>query len=85
MSMALRQLSCNRGKARKHPDLVKDIADRGHVIGVHGHEHKVLQASLLLDRLHSDLQLAQKSVIDSSGQTIIFVQAPRVEHWMKFR
>ncbi|MGI6162642.1 MAG: polysaccharide deacetylase family protein [Bacillota bacterium] len=62
-------------KARKHPDLVKDIADRGHVIGVHGYEHKVL-AGLSSRQVYSDLQLAQKSVIDSSGQIPYLYRPP---------
>ncbi len=62
-------------KVRKHPDLVKDIAGRGHVIGVHGNGHKVL-AGLSPTDVYNDLQLAQKSVIDSSGQIPYLYRPP---------
>jgi peptidoglycan/xylan/chitin deacetylase (PgdA/CDA1 family) len=62
-------------KAEEYPELVKEMADRGHVIGVHGYEHKVL-AGLPVRDVYSDLYKAQESVIESSGQRPYLYRPP---------
>jgi peptidoglycan/xylan/chitin deacetylase (PgdA/CDA1 family) len=54
-------------EAAKHPDLVKEIADAGHVIGVHGYDHKVL-ASLSATEVRGDLKRAQDTLQAVAGK-----------------
>lgn len=53
-------------KAREYPELVKQMADRGHVIGVHGYEHKIL-AGLSSREVKTDLEMAQTCITQISG------------------
>jgi len=62
-------------KAREHPELVKQIADRGHVIGVHGYEHKVL-AGLSAREVGTDLQMAQTCITQTSGEKPYLYRPP---------
>lgn len=52
--------------AAKNPDLIKAMADAGHVIGVHGYDHKVL-AGLPASEVRKDLSRAQDAVAAIAG------------------
>ncbi|HHY10997.1 MAG TPA: polysaccharide deacetylase family protein [Firmicutes bacterium] len=62
-------------KARKHPELVREIAEKGHVIGVHGYEHKAL-AGLTPREVQTGLQMAQTCVMQVSGQKPYLYRPP---------
>ncbi|HHX10353.1 MAG TPA: polysaccharide deacetylase family protein [Firmicutes bacterium] len=62
-------------KAREYPELVKDMADRGHVIGVHGYEHTIL-AGLSPREVETDLQMAQTCITQISGQKPYLYRPP---------
>ncbi|MGI6621477.1 MAG: polysaccharide deacetylase family protein [Bacillota bacterium] len=62
-------------KAREYPELVKQMADRGHVIGVHGYEHKAL-AGLTPREVRNDLQMAQTCITHISGQKPYLYRPP---------
>lgn len=53
-------------QAAQNPDLVSEIAAAGHVIGVHGFEHKVL-AGLSASEVHKDLAKAQDLLQEITG------------------
>ncbi len=53
--------------AAKHPELLRQIADRGHVIGVHGFEHKVL-AGCRAEEVAEDLKKAVDVVTEITGK-----------------
>jgi peptidoglycan/xylan/chitin deacetylase (PgdA/CDA1 family) len=54
-------------RAARYPDLVKEIAAAGHVIGVHGYDHKVL-ASLAATEVRRDLKRAQDALAALTGR-----------------
>ena len=62
-------------KVRRHPELLKQVAERGHVLGVHGYEHKVL-AGLGPKDVRTDLQMAQSCVFQVSGQKPYLYRPP---------
>lgn len=54
-------------KAERNPDLVQEIARAGHVIGIHGYDHKVL-SGLSASEVRKDLQKAQDAIEKITGQ-----------------
>lgn len=53
--------------AAKYPDLVREIDAAGHVIGVHGYDHKVL-SSLSAAEVRRDLKKAQDTLSSIAGK-----------------
>ncbi len=62
-------------KAEKHPELLKEISDKGHTLGIHGYEHKPL-AGLPAQEVSKDLRLAQEIVWDITGQKPYLYRPP---------
>lgn len=54
-------------RAVKNPDLVREIVAAGHVVGVHGFDHKVL-AGLSASEVRKDLVKAQETISAITGQ-----------------
>lgn len=54
-------------EAAKNPDLVREIAAAGHVIGIHGYDHKVL-SGLSASEVKKDLVKAQEAIAAITGQ-----------------
>lgn len=55
-------------RAARNPDLVKEIAAAGHVVGVHGYDHKVL-SGLSATEVRKDLKKAQDTITGITGDT----------------
>lgn len=62
-------------KVKKHPELVRKMAEGGHVIGAHGYQHKVL-AGLSAKQVYTDLQMAQACVAQVCGQKPYLYRPP---------
>jgi len=62
-------------KAAKYPDILKQIALEGHVIGVHGYEHKIL-AGLSQKEIQKDLRKAADIITSISGQKPYLYRPP---------
>src|SRR5262245_40990442 len=54
-------------KARRHPDVLREIHAAGHTIGVHGDEHDRLHSFRMPWRVHRDLVRAARAVEDATG------------------
>jgi peptidoglycan/xylan/chitin deacetylase (PgdA/CDA1 family) len=54
-------------KARRHPDVLREIQAAGHTIGVHGDEHDRLHSFRMPWRVHRDLVNAARAVEDATG------------------
>ena len=54
-------------RAARNPDLVQEIAGAGHVIGVHGYDHKTL-SGLSATEVRKDLKKAQDAIAGITGQ-----------------
>jgi peptidoglycan/xylan/chitin deacetylase (PgdA/CDA1 family) len=54
-------------RAARSPDLVREIAASGHLIGIHGYDHKVL-AGLPASEIRKDLLKAQDSIASITGE-----------------
>lgn len=50
--------------AKRHPELVREIADQGHEIASHGHEHQAVY-SLTREEFSRDLQRAGEAILDA--------------------
>lgn len=66
---------CVGGLAKEFPQVVRQIADRGHEIGCHSNIHNFLYA---MDReaLKADTEAAIKSLEDVAGKRVISYRAP---------
>ena len=54
-------------KARRHPDVLREIHAAGHAIGVHGDEHDRLHAFRMSWRVHRELLRAARAVEEATG------------------
>lgn len=61
--------------AKRHPDLVKEISERGHVIASHGYWHEKLY-ELNKDKLKSDLSMSLKLLENITGKKVRYYRAP---------
>ena len=61
--------------ARKHPELVLEIAERGHEIGTHGDQHKLVY-QLSKAEFEKDLLDSMQSIERASGKTPSAFRAP---------
>jgi peptidoglycan/xylan/chitin deacetylase (PgdA/CDA1 family) len=55
-------------KTAQHPELVAEIARRGHALGVHGHTHDRLLSLRSLERVRADLARALESLVRATGR-----------------
>ena len=54
-------------KARRHPDVLREIQAAGHTIGIHGDEHDRLHSFRMPWRVYRDLVRAAAAVEDATG------------------
>lgn len=62
-------------KAERHPELVREMASRGHVVAVHGYEHKVL-AGLSPKEVERDLAKACSVITSLTGRSPYLYRPP---------
>ena len=62
-------------KAERHPELVREMASRGHVVAVHGYEHKAL-AGLPAKEVERDLAKACSVVASLTGSAPYLYRPP---------
>jgi peptidoglycan/xylan/chitin deacetylase (PgdA/CDA1 family) len=67
---------CVGEKAAAHPDLVREIARRGHSLENHSHRHSHAFAFFGLSRLKSDVQSVQTIIAGITGRAPRFFRAP---------
>jgi peptidoglycan/xylan/chitin deacetylase (PgdA/CDA1 family) len=67
---------CIGEKAAAHPDIVREIARRGHSIENHSYRHSHAFAFYGLGRLRREVALAQRAIIAICGQAPVFFRAP---------
>jgi peptidoglycan/xylan/chitin deacetylase (PgdA/CDA1 family) len=63
-------------KAEKHPEVVKEIVERGHAVGVHGFEHDRLFSLRGPRRVERDLQRAVKALEKITGEKPTLFRPP---------
>jgi peptidoglycan/xylan/chitin deacetylase (PgdA/CDA1 family) len=63
-------------KAEAHPELVREIAARGHGLGVHGHTHDRFLSLRSPKRVAEDLQLALDAVERATGERPLLYRPP---------
>jgi len=61
--------------AKKHPELVKKIADAGHEIASHGFNHEAM-FTFSAAQIHQDVSNSVKLLEDISGQKVLGYRAP---------
>lgn len=61
--------------AAHHPELVRDIAARGHEIGSHGYDHQLVYM-LTPRQFREDVRAAKAALEDVSGQAVLGFRAP---------
>lgn len=61
--------------ARSFPQLIREIAHRGHELGIHGYSHRRYH-SLSKQELHEEIYRAKASVEDITGEEVIGHRAP---------
>ena len=67
---------CIAEKAARHPEMVREIARRGHAIENHSHSHEHTFAFLLWRGLRRDLTAAQATLSGLTGRTPRFFRPP---------
>jgi peptidoglycan/xylan/chitin deacetylase (PgdA/CDA1 family) len=55
-------------KAGRQPELLREIASRGHLLGVHGHRHDRALSFRSLSRVRADLACAVEAIEAATGQ-----------------
>ena len=63
-------------KARRHPDVVREIHAAGHTLGVHGDRHDRLHAFRMPWRVRDELLRAARAVEDATGVRPRFFRPP---------
>ncbi|MBV9281523.1 MAG: polysaccharide deacetylase family protein [Chloroflexi bacterium] len=71
--------------AEPYPELVREIARRGHEIASHGYSHRVIQ-TMEPEEFHADVLASRQQLQDLSGQPVIGFRAPEfsvgaLDHW----
>jgi polysaccharide deacetylase family protein (PEP-CTERM system associated) len=61
--------------ARRRPDLLRAIAGRGHEIGCHSHEHRLVY-SQTPEGFRADLRLALDAIQEATGRPCVLYRAP---------
>jgi peptidoglycan/xylan/chitin deacetylase (PgdA/CDA1 family) len=55
-------------KGEREPELLKEMAARGHLVGVHGHHHDRALSFRSLERVRSDLERAVEIIAKATGE-----------------
>jgi peptidoglycan/xylan/chitin deacetylase (PgdA/CDA1 family) len=63
-------------KVEAHPELVREIASRGHALGVHGHTHDRFLSLRSPKRVAEDLRLAIDAVERATGERPLLYRPP---------
>lgn len=63
-------------KALKYPELVREIAKRGHAVGVHGHVHDRFLSLRTPDRVSDDIEKCIEAVTSITGKKPLFYRPP---------
>jgi peptidoglycan/xylan/chitin deacetylase (PgdA/CDA1 family) len=63
-------------KARRHPEVVREIHAAGHTIGVHGDRHDRLHSFRMPGRVHDELLRAARAVEEATGVRPRFFRPP---------
>jgi peptidoglycan/xylan/chitin deacetylase (PgdA/CDA1 family) len=63
-------------KARRHPEVVREIHAAGHTLGVHGDRHDRLHSFRMPWRVHDELLRAARAVEDATGVRPRFFRPP---------
>ncbi|MBI5531996.1 MAG: polysaccharide deacetylase family protein [Deltaproteobacteria bacterium] len=63
-------------KVEKHPEVAAEIVRKGHMIGIHGYEHDRLLALRSATTIMKDLELAQRAVVDATGEVPMVFRPP---------
>jgi peptidoglycan/xylan/chitin deacetylase (PgdA/CDA1 family) len=63
-------------KARRHPEVVREIHAAGHTVGVHGDRHDRLHAFRMPWRVYEELRRAAQAVEDATGVRPRFFRPP---------
>lgn len=71
--------------ADTHPDLVRQIAARGHEVGSHSYAHRLI-STMTQAELRGDVSRSRRQLQDLTGQNILGFRAPefsvgRLDHW----
>lgn len=61
--------------AEKHPELVQQLAQAGHVIANHTYQHEFMPM-LTTKRIESEIQKTQQAILQACGQTPALFRAP---------
>jgi peptidoglycan/xylan/chitin deacetylase (PgdA/CDA1 family) len=63
-------------KAEAHPELVREILERGHEIGLHSYEHDRLFSLRSEERVRQDLEQGMRVLEDLTGERPLFFRPP---------
>lgn len=63
-------------KGARHPEILREIVARGHLLGVHGHRHDRALAFRSFERVRSDLADAVGVVASATGERPVFYRPP---------
>ncbi|MCU0694828.1 MAG: polysaccharide deacetylase family protein [Polyangiaceae bacterium] len=63
-------------KVDAHPDVLREIAARGHDIGVHGYDHDRLMSLRSVSRVEADLRKAMDSIARETGRPPTLFRPP---------
>ncbi len=61
--------------AERFPDLVREIAQQGHELGCHGHEHRLVY-QMTPDQFRADLTRARDAITAAAGTPVVCYRAP---------
>ena len=61
--------------ARQHPRLIRGIAERGHEVGCHSHEHRLVYSQTPAE-FRADTRLALDAIQEATGQFCTLYRAP---------
>jgi peptidoglycan/xylan/chitin deacetylase (PgdA/CDA1 family) len=67
---------CIGEKATAHPEIVKEIARRGHSVENHSYHHRRVFAFFGLSRLKREVEAAQETITRITGRPPVFFRAP---------
>ena len=67
---------CIGTRAARYPDLCREIVRRGHAVESHSHTHRNYFTLLGMGTLARDLQAAQDTLTEITGQAPVFFRAP---------
>lgn len=73
---AVASFFCIGERAAAHPELVREIAARGHSVESHSHRHSPAFAFYGLRRLTREIASAQQAIGDAAGTPPVFFRAP---------